>query len=477
MKCKHRNLLALSLFFFVSQVATTYGNVRLPAVFSHHMVIQQGQPVPVWGWADPGEEITVSLASQRVETRAGKDGKWSVKLAALDAGPSAGPHELSVAGHTTETVKDILVGEVWVCSGQSNMQWSVRRAADADEEIASAAYPRIRLFTVERKIAEQPLDDCRGHWSVCNAQDVEQFSAVAYFFGRYLHKQLGVPIGLIDNSWGGTRCEAWTPRAGLESDKDFHPILERSATFDPKTPHQASVLFNGMLNPLIPFAMRGAIWYQGESNVTRAQQYAKLFPTMISQWRQLWGQGDFPFYYVQLAPFRYVRADPRACAELWEAQLKTLSLANTGMAVTVDIGNVRNIHPKNKQDVGKRLALWALANTYGKDLVYSGPLYDSMNVDEGKVRVKFRHAGGGLASRDGESLSHFAIAGADETFVDAQAKIDGDTVVVHSDEVPNPIAVRFAWRDDAEPNLMNREGLPASPFRTDHFKMVTDGER
>lgn len=472
-----RPFLVRCVVFLVLTATAAYGNVRLPAIFSDHMVIQQKQPIRVWGWAEPGEPITVSLAGQRAETTCGQDGTWKVELEGLDAHQTAGPHELVVSGHVTVTVQDVLVGEVWVCSGQSNMQWSVRQSDNPDEEIAAANYPNIRLFTVARTIAEHPRDDCHGRWSVCGPQTVEPFSAVGYYFGRYLHRQLGLPIGLVNSSWGGTVCEAWTPRGALESDQDFQPILERSKTFDPENPNQATVLFNGMIKPLVPLGIRGAIWYQGESNTGRAQQYAKLFPTMITQWRQQWDQGAFPFYYVQLAPYRYDRADPAQCAELWEAQLQTLTLPNTGMAVTVDIGNVKDIHPKNKQDVGKRLALWALAQTYGQDVVFSGPLYESMRVENGTIRVEFRYAGGGLASRDGQPLSDFTICGPDHVFVPATATIEKDAVVVQSSQVSEPVAVRFAWRDDAEPNLINKDGLPASPFRTDQFPMVTDGRR
>jgi sialate O-acetylesterase len=349
---------------------------------------------------------------------------------------------------------------------------------------------------------------------------VPGFSAAAYFFGRCLHRELNVPVGMINTSWGGTPAEAWTSLDAQQGNAVLEPTLarwkERISRFDPEaeqkeydkklavwkeaaakakaegakpprrprapgdprqSPHRPASLYNGMISPLLPFAMRGAIWYQGESNAGRAEQYLTLFPAMIRNWRDKWGQGDFPFLFVQLAPFRYGAADPRNCAELRETQRLTLDLVpNTGMAVTTDIGNVKDIHPKNKQDVGKRLALWALAKTYGEDLVYSGPLYDSMAVEGKKVRIKFKHTGGGLVAKDGP-LTHFTIAGKDGEFVPAVATIDGETVVVSSDQVAKPVAVRFGWRDDAEPNLFNKEDLPASPFRTDDFEMVTAGNR
>ena len=397
-----------------------------------------------------------------------------VKLAAMPAG---GPHEMTVSADNTITVKDILVGEVWICSGQSNMQWTVERANNPKQETAAADYPKMRLFTVAQTISKEPQEDCTGSWGRCSPETAPSFSAVGYFFGRHLHKQLDVPIGMVNCSWGGTIAEAWTSRETLDSDPDFQAILDRAANFDPKQKNQASVLYNGMLKPLVPLAIRGAIWYQGESNVSRSEQYRELFPAMITDWRSTWKQGDFPFLFVQLAPYRYKNKDPRECAELQEAQLMTLSLPNTGMAVTVDIGNPGDIHPRNKQDVGKRLALWALAKTYGRELVYSGPLYKSMSVEGNKIRLRFKHTGGGLSTTDDGGLTHFTIAGQDGKFVEAAAAIDGNTVLVHSDSVPKPKAVRYAWRDDAVPNLCNTEELPASPFRTDDLPLVTAGKR
>jgi len=447
--------------------------VRLAKIFGDHMVLQQQMPVPVWGWAPAGEEVTVELAGHKATGRADDTGRWQVTLDPLEAG---GPHEMTITGSQTISVKDILVGEVWICSGQSNMAWTVSHADRAAEEIAAADHPRLRHFQVAQRIAESPAADVQGKWDVASPATAAGFTAVGYFFGRHLLEELDVPIGLVNTSWGGTPAEAWTSRGGLQADEDLKAFVAHSAKFSPKNPHQPSVLFNGMVSPLVPLAMRGVIWYQGESNVGRAQQYARLFPAMITDWRASWGRGDFPFLYVQLAPFRYGRNDPAACAELWEAQLKTLALPQTGMAVTVDIGNPQDIHPKNKQDVGRRLALWALAGTYGRSLVYSGPLYEKFAVEGNKIRVHFRHVGSGLVARGGE-LTHFTIAGADGRFLAAQARIDGETVVVESPEVPEPVAVRYAWRDDAQANLFNQEGLPASPFRTDDFPPVTAAKR
>lgn len=454
--------------------ATSHADVRLPKVFGDHMVLQRNAQVAVWGWADAGEQVTVTLGSASATTQAGGDGKWQVRIATPDAG---GPLELVVKGKNELKVTDVLIGEVWICSGQSNMEWSVAASQNAAEEAKNGEHPRIRMITVAKIPAEHPASDIMGQWQAASPQTVPQFSAVGYFFARHLEQELNVPIGMINTSWGGTICEAWTSREALQADADFKPLLDRASPFKAGQPNQAAALYNGMIHPLVPFGIRGAIWYQGESNVGRAVQYRKLFPAMIADWRQRFGQGDFPFLYVQLAPFKYGQ-DPRLLAEQWESQFKTLGVPNTGMAVTTDIGDVKDIHPRNKQDVGKRLALWALAKTYGKaELVYSGPLYDSQVREGSKVRIKFQHVGGGLIARDGKPLTHFQVAGEDQQFVEATATIEQDTVVVSSDKVAQPVAVRFAWDQMAEPNLANKEGLPASPFRTDDWRLLTTDAR
>ena len=498
----------------LSFAGAAFADVRLPAVIGDNMVLQRGEKISIWGWADPGEEVMtgVSWSQMKWAVTADKKGEWSFKMNSPKTG---GPYKMTISGKNVIEIDNIMSGEVWVCSGQSNMQWTVQASNNAKEEIAAADYPNIRLFTVTRTVAPKPLADCEGTWASCSPETVPGFTAVGYFFGRELHKELNVPIGLIHTSWGGTPAESWTRREALEADAEFEPILARQADIiakypqaykeyegkveewkqavekakaegkkpprgpgaprGPEHPHSPAGLYNGMIAPLIPYGIQGAIWYQGESNAGRAYQYRKLFPAMITNWREDWGQGDFPFLFVQLANFMETKPEPgeSAWAELREAQSMTLSLPNTGMATIIDIGEARNIHPKNKQDVGKRLALWTLAQTYEKDLVYSGPLYKSMKVEGGKIRLSFDHVGGGLAARAGEALKGFAIAGADRKFVWADAKIDGDAVVVGSEDVANPVAVRYAWADNPVCNLYNRENLPASPFRTDNWPGVT----
>ena len=506
--------LFFSLVLLAASTGVVFADVKLPAIIGDNMVLQRGKSATIWGWAEPREQIMVSVSWQSMAwgITADSSGKWTTKT---NPPKTAGPHEITLSGKNTITIKNILVGEVWVCSGQSNMQWSVNGAANAQDEIAGADYPNIRLFSVERKVAQQPQTDCVGSWSECSPQTVPGFSAVAYFFGRELHKELNVPLGLIHTSWGGTPAESWTRRGVLESEPDCVPILQRfddamakypeakkkydesmiewkkaaekakaegedpprrpNAPFGPGNPHSPAGLYNAMIAPLIPFSIRGAIWYQGESNAGRAYQYRKLFPAMITNWRTDWGQGNFPFLFVQLANFMAVTPEPveSAWAELREAQLMTLALPNTGMAVIIDIGEADDIHPRNKQDVGKRLALWAMAKTYGKDLVYSGPIYKSMSTEGNKVILDFEHVGGGLVAKGGEPLKGFAIAGEDRKFVWADAKIDGDTVVVSNNEVSEPVAVRYGWANNPVCNLYNKEGLPTSPFRTDEWPGVT----
>ena len=495
--------------------ALLHAEVKLPSVIGDNMVLQRGNKLTLWGTADAGEEVSVTLGDQKATAKAGDDGKWKVQIGPLAAG---GPFEMKVVGKNTIELKNILVGEVWVCSGQSNMQMAVSSCLNSKEEVAAADFPKIRLFTVPNTVADAPQADCKGRWVECSPKTVGGFSAVGYFFGRELQKVLDVPVGLINTSWGGTPAESWTSKPTLESDPDLKPILDRFAkgvqdypqakqNFEtqlakwketaekakaegksvPKKPNppqdpatsswKPSGLYNAMIAPLIPYGIGGAIWYQGESNADRAYQYRKLFAAMIQDWRRNWGQGDFPFLWVQLANFMGRRAQPGDSnwAELREAQQTTLSLPKTGTGLAIDIGDAKDIHPKNKQEVGRRLALAAQAIGYGKDIPYSGPVYDSMTVEGTAIRLKFKHVNGGLVCK-GEKLAGFAVAGEDKKFVWAEARIDGETVVVSSPEVQKPVAVRYAWADNPEVSLYNKADLPASPLRTDDWDGKTKGK-
>ncbi len=494
-----------SLIVLAGLAGSSLADVHLPHIFGDHMVIQREKPVRVWWWADAGEKVTVTIGDQHGEATPDEHGEWKVELPPI-SGKSA--IEVKIAGKNTIVLHDVLVGEVWVCSGQSNMQMSVASSKDAKKEIRAANHHEIRLFTVPMRPAGDPAADVGAAWTVCTPKTIPNFTAVGYFFGRDLHEQLNVPIGLINSSWGGTRIEPWTPIVGFQDVPALKGILadiekaqaEYAKITGAVLPHYAdwlahaqkakehgeyisappewptsplssnvapTGLYNGMIHPLVPFAIRGAIWYQGESNLGDGLLYLQKMKALIAGWRSVWHEGDFPFGFVQLAPFRYGTANPTLLPKMWVAQTDALEIPNTGMAVTIDVGNPTDIHPKDKQDVGKRLALWALAKTYGKQIVYSGPIYKSMSVDGSKIRVKFDHVGGGLVARDNKPLNWFQIAGEDKKFVDAEATIDGDSVIVSSSKVAKPVAVRFAWDQVADPNLQNVEGLPASAFDTE----------
>ena len=485
-------------------------------LFGDNMVLQRGMPIPVWGTSSPNETVTVRIANRSGSTQADETGKWKV---VLDAMPAGGPHELSISAERRITFSNVMIGEVWICSGQSNMTWTVKNSANPDEEIAAADHPNIRLFTVPRQVSGQPELEVEGLWSLCSPETVAGFSAVAYYFGRELQSKLDVPIGLIHTSWGGTPAESWTAREILEADENLKGIVVRwdklianhpqamesyrdklekweqagkqegqdkekrgrkpRAPMGPNHTHRASGLYNGMIHPLIPFAIRGAIWYQGESNAGRAYQYRTLFPAMITDWRNAWGQGDFPFLFVQLANFGAVKSEPgdSAWAELREAQLMTLELPATGMAVAIDIGDARNIHPKNKQEVGRRLALAARKIAYRNPIAHSGPMCKSVGFKGGKAFVTFDQVAGGLTVRGSEKVEGFAIAGEDRHFYWADAEISGKKLVLSSKFVPRPIAVRYGWADNPQCNLYDASGLPASPFRTDSWPGVTENNR
>jgi sialate O-acetylesterase len=643
------------LFLFVAMTALfAVAQVRLPKIFGDSMVLQRDQPIPVWGWAAKKETVTIRFHNQKKTVRAGSDGKWKTTLNPEQAG---GPYTLQVNGKNAITLKEVLVGDVWICSGQSNMEWPVSASNNAASEIAAANYLQIRHIKVVNDVGERPLEDLRHEaaWKAATPANVGDFTAVGYFFARQLHQQLGIPIGLLNTSWGGTDVETWTSREAFENSAEFKNMIKAipvinldsiakarsaamlasirqhqgsvpdaatlqtwptaalddaawAATTLPElweagplpdldgtvwfrktinlTKEQASqsaalylamiddndetyvngvkvgtttgynvkrvyqipagvlkegrnviavraddtgggggiygdagdmklqvgneaialngtwkfrvaavqqggsftnpnsypaLLYNAMVHPLIPFAMKGVLWYQGENNAGRAHQYRTAFPLMIQDWRKRWGT-DFPFYFVQLASFEAGGGDSRkgsTWAELREAQTATLSLPNTGMAVTTDIGEANDIHPKNKQDVGLRLAAIALHHAYGKGNVYSGPVYQSMQTEGNKVLLHFTSTGSGLAARDKYGyLRGFEVAGQDQVFHYAKAFVQGDRVVVYADEVTNPVAVRYAWANDAgDANLYNKEGFPAVPFRTDNWKGITETAR
>jgi len=535
-----------------------HADVKLPAIISDNMCLQANKALPIWGKADPGEPVTVTLGDDKETTTAGPDGNWKVALHPLPEG--AGPLEMKLAGKNTIEVKNIIAGEVWVASGQSNMEFAFNNAHNAAEEGPKAKYPKIRIFNLQKKVAFEPEWDCVGQWEECTPETVVHTSAVGYFFARDLHEALGVPVGLIHTSWGGTPAQAWTSIEDLKADPELAPLAAqfeetrdhmaeakekfekqvlvrweaadkkwkekelpkfreemkawqaeakadkaegkpvppqpKPAHIEPRKPsppdadpHLPTVLYNGMIAPIIPYGIEGAIWYQGESNSGRPWEYRELFPAMITDWRKRWtaanaDEKDFGFYWVQLANFMVREPDPVQDNGGWpglrEAQHMTLKLPNSGEAVIIDIGQADNIHPKDKMDVGKRLALAALHTTYHKEGVYTGPTYQGLTIEGNKALVKFDNMGTGLTiaaapstqpgvpqAEPSSELKGFSIAGEDKKFVWANAAIEGDHVVVWSDQVKTPVAVRYAWANNPECNLYNKEGLPASPFRTD----------
>lgn len=506
--------LRLSHFLFALFLLSTYSasaDVTLPALITDNMVLQQQTTVALWGWAAPGEAVTVTTSWQKAPVKATADaqGSWLVRVPTTKAG---GPYTLTFQGKNRLKVSNVLLGEVWLCSGQSNMNFPIAKGSskwmtgvlNEAEVVPKAKYPAIRMFTVAQKVADAPKRDVQGSWVVCSPQTVGAFSAVAYFFGQEIHETLSVPVGLIHSSWGGTPAESWTRQEVLAKNPELRPILTRydlgltqrpayeaaltawkaekeanpaSKAPKPAEPQKATSnkspykLYNGMIRGLEPYTLRGVIWYQGESNAERAWQYRTLFPALIANWRQDWQQPELPFYFVQIAPHKGQNPEIR------EAQLRTMQqVPHTGMVVTTDVGDSLDIHPRNKQTVGHRLALWALSHDYGaKKLAYSGPIYQRMSVAQGKIKLQFDHAAGLQAK--GGPLREFTIAGPDSVFRPAQAVVEGNAVVVWNDAVPQPVAVRFGWRKSPMPNLFNAAGLPASPFRTDAWRTPTQGKR
>lgn len=511
------------LFALVSLAAVSArAELKLPAIIGDNMVLQQKQTNPIWGWDAPGTVVTVKFGAQTVTGKADEKGRWSVKLDPVPA--SAKPATMSIAGTTQREIKNILVGEVWICSGQSNMGFSVDRALDADMEMAMAKYPNIRLISVPQVGTQEIQDDFKGQWEPCSPQNVGGFTAVGFFFGRILHETLDVPVGLIDNAWGGSSAEAWVRRDLLEKDKRYTdlmarwkkqeaeyspekfekvkaayaekqkawnearkeavknkqplpPALLRPPTDEMKGQHRPGNLYAGVLHPTIGYGIKGVIWYQGESNAGRAYEYTYLFPMMIQHWRDEWKQGDFPFYWVQLADFKAEQPEPGDSdwAELREAQTKTMSLLkNTGQAVITDLGEGKDIHPQNKRDVAERLVRWALVKDYGIKIPYRSPELKSMEVQGNRAVVTVDCFGSSLRTVDTAEVKGFAICGEDKKWVWADAKLVGnDKIEVSSKAVAKPLAVRFAWADNPVWNVYSKEGLPLTPFRTDNFPMIS----
>lgn len=499
-------LLCLTLSFLPGLTA----DVRLPTIFGDRMVLQQEQPNRIWGWDDPGARVTVSFAGQTETAVADAQGKWEVALNALPA--SFESLLMEVEGTSRVELRDVLIGEVWVCSGQSNMSWPVRKSVDGDLAGAGKVNRNLRLITVPRLGTQELQEDFEGAWSMAGGEVLADFSAVAYYFGDLLSRTLDVPVGLIHCSWGGSAAEAWVPRAVIENDPRFANEMdawrEVEAEFDferelaryeeqlrvwktaasepdrdgrvaPKRPrqpknvlagqHRPGNLYAGMLHPIVGYGIRGVIWYQGENNVSRAGSYYDLFSLLIHQWREKWAQGSFPFYWVQLANYRPAVSEPQesAWAELREAQTKTLeSVVDGGQAVTIDIGEGKDIHPRNKRDVAYRLARWALANDYGIDIAYRSPQVATAERRDSRVLVEFDHTGGGLRAFGVSEVIGFSVAGEDGLFEWAEARIvSPNTVEVWSETVTAPVAVRYAWADNPVCNLYSAEGLPTTPFR------------
>lgn len=485
----------------VFTIPSAFAETKLPNIFSSGMVLQREQPNKIWGKDNPGQKVEISIGANKTTAVADASGNWETKIPAMEAG---GPHLLTVAGSTAHVITDVLIGEVWICSGQSNMQWSVAASNDPDLERLAANHPKIRMINFPQVGTQEPIwshDD--RNWQVCSPETVNNFSAVGYFFARQIHDTTGVPIGMINNAWGGSACEAWINRDVLNENSRFQALMDgwkgREARHAELSANQTRTekeekelkdltnlmrgnsrpanIYNGVLKSHIGYGIRGAIWYQGESNAGRAYQYRDLFPLMIQNWRNEWGQGDFPFYWVQLADFMAEKSEPgdSAWAELREAQTMTMDrLENAGQAVIIDIGEGKDIHPMNKVDVGRRLARWALAKQYNIPIEYQSPRYASMEVDGDGIVLTFNHIPNGWRPFDVNEPVGFTIAGEDKKFYNATAKIlDGNKIRVSSPNVSQPAAVRYAWADNPICNMYSRAGLPLTPFRTDSWPGVT----
>lgn len=499
------------LFLAFLLATAAHAELTLPALIGDHMVLQQNLANPIWGWDTPGTKVTVTFAGQTQAVTAAADGYWRVKLPPTRANATA--QTLVVVGTSRREIQDVLVGEVWLCSGQSNMGLKLRADWNGDLEAAASTLPQLRLISVPNVGTQEPQTNFKGQWTETTPESARMFSAVGFLFGRYLHEILHVPVGLIENAWGGSTAEAWIRREALERDPRFAALMEATtkaeahwrspagraayeeavrqwtaasaqAKAEGKTPtwrppdyltgqKRPGNLFAGVLHPTLGYGLKGVIWYQGEANAERADEYAELFPFLITHWRQEWGQGDFPFYWVQLPNYQAERNLPgeNGWAELREAQTKAQRLPHTGQAVTIDLGAGNNLHPRNKHDVAARLVRWALARDYGLDLPYHSPEYRNMTVTGGKVTIVIDCFGSSLHAMGTDEVRGFAICGEDQVWHWAKARILApDRVEVWSPEVVAPVAVRYAWAGNPACNLYSSDGLPVSPFRTDNFK-------
>ncbi|MES2696522.1 MAG: sialate O-acetylesterase [Verrucomicrobiota bacterium] len=506
----HPVLLALALALLPALRA----ELKLPAIIGDHMVLQQKQANPIWGWDTPGTKVTVAFAGQTHNAVAGADGRWTVKLSAVPA--NAKPQTISIAGTSKREIADVLVGEVWMCSGQSNMGWTINASRNGDLEALASKHPNLRLITVPRVGTQELQNDFKGKWEAATPDTVKNFSAVGFLYGRFIHEIVGVPVGLINNAWGGSAAEAWVRRETIAGDPRFKVLMDSTAKREAdlqsekgRKGYQDSVakwkvdsekakaekktvpnmpadylagnarpgnIFAGMVYSTIGYGMKGVIWYQGESNAGRAYEHADLFPFMIEQWRKEWGQGDFSFYWVQLADFKAEKATPGESdwAELRETQTKTMKLPNTGQAVIIDLGEGRDIHPRNKYDVAARLVRWALVKDYGMKMPYRSPEFKSMEIAGNKATVTIDCFGSTLRPFDVLDAVGFAICGEDKVWHTAKGKVvGGNKVEVWSDSVSAPTAVRYAWADNPVCNLFSNDNLPVTPFRTDDFEMIT----
>jgi len=512
-----KRFLPLASLLIGTGFATLHAELKLPAIIGDHMVLQQKQDNPIWGWDTPGTQVTVSFAGVSKSATAGADGRWQVKLDAAPANDQ--PQTLTVSGTQKREVQDVLVGEVWMCSGQSNMGFTLKGDWNGDLEAYASKLPKMRVIKVPSVGTQELQNDFKGQWKTADHDSVLGISAVGFLFCRYIHQIVGVPVGVVDNAWGGSAAEAWVRRGSVETDTRFAQLMENTVKAEgfnaspeaetefqkqlerfkveeakakaagtklPRAPRppkdwlsgnqRPGNIFAGVVHPTLGYGIKGVIWYQGESNASRAWEYQKLFPFMIEQWRKEWGQGSFPFYWVQLADYMTETEEPKesAWAELREAQTKTMALPHTGQAVITDLGEGKDIHPKNKHDVAARLVRWALAKDYGISIAYRSPEFKSLQVEGDKAVVAVDCFGSSLRAFDVEEAVGFAVCGEDRVWHAVKGKLlSGDRIELQSPKVAKPVAVRYAWANNPVCNLTSQDGLPLTPFRTDEFEMTT----